>query len=74
MGAGKALVRDIQEVIEAGEALVQRAGNEEEPERCGMKRGDVERPWVIVKGWRCEPAFFCLLFFAAAKKSRCRPA
>jgi hypothetical protein len=25
-------------------------------------------------GWRCEPAFFCLLFFAAAKKSECCPA
>ncbi|WP_204117410.1 hypothetical protein, partial [Paraburkholderia sp. C35] len=24
-------------------------------------------------GW-CSAAFFCLLFFAAAKKSRCRPA
>src|SRR5215475_12319871 len=26
------------------------------------------------KNWRCSAAFFCLLFFAAAKKSRCRPA
>ena len=32
-------------------------------------------PWRY-SGWhrRFEAAFFCLLFFAAAKKSRCRPA
>ncbi len=31
-------------------------------------------PGWLTTSWRCEPAFFCLLFFAAAKKSRCRPA
>ena len=63
MGAGKALVRDIQEVIEAGEALVQRAGNEEEPERYRAKNGDVESPWVTVKTLGVSgfllPTFLC---------------
>jgi hypothetical protein len=31
-------------------------------------------PGWLTTGWRLQPAFFCLLFFAAAKKSRCRPA
>src|SRR5262249_30690482 len=40
--------------------------------RCHVKCGDVESPWVKVKN--AKAAFFCLLFFAAAKKSRCCPA
>ncbi|SIT44660.1 hypothetical protein BN2476_420111 [Paraburkholderia piptadeniae] len=61
-------------VLEAGQAFIQDVGNEHRLTHCRMKDGDVESPWVKVKDWRYEPAFFCLLFFAAAKKSRCRPA
>jgi hypothetical protein len=50
-------------VIEAGEALVQRAGNEEEPERYRAKNGDVESPWVTVKTLGVSgfllPTFLC---------------
>ena len=42
----------------AGEALNRRVGNEHEPVRCRAKHGDVESPWVTVKDWRCESAFF----------------
>ncbi|WP_218162591.1 hypothetical protein, partial [Paraburkholderia diazotrophica] len=36
-------------------------------------RGDVESPWVKVKHWRCEPAFFAY-FLCGGKESKCRPA
>jgi hypothetical protein len=38
-----------------------------------MKDGDVGGPWVIVKHWRCEPAFFAY-FLCGGKESECRPA
>ena len=37
----------------AGEALIESAGNRGWAETCRMRDGDVERPWVNVKGWRC---------------------
>jgi len=50
MGTCNALARAIEEVVEAGEPLVRSAGNEEEElERCRVKDGDVEGPWVSVK-------------------------
>jgi hypothetical protein len=36
-------------VIEAGEALMKSAGNEEEQERCDVNHGDVESPWVCTR-------------------------
>jgi hypothetical protein len=45
MGAFKSLASAIEEVIEVGEALIQSAGNEEEPESCQVKHGDVGGPW-----------------------------
>ncbi|SEJ66400.1 hypothetical protein SAMN05192539_101534 [Paraburkholderia diazotrophica] len=38
-----------------------------------MKLGNVESPWVNVKHWRCEPAFFAY-FLCGGKESECRPA
>jgi hypothetical protein len=57
----------------AGEALIESAGNRGWAETCRMRDGDVERPWVKVKGWRCEPAFFAY-FLCGGKESKCRPA
>ncbi|MPW20887.1 hypothetical protein GCT13_29470 [Paraburkholderia sp. CNPSo 3157] len=65
--------RAAMQVHEAGEALNKRAGNAHEMSRCRMKDGDVESPWVIVKHWRCEPAFFAY-FLCGGKESECRPA
>ena len=68
-------------VHESGGALNQCAGNERGQDRCIKKYGDVESPWVTVKDWRCEPAFFAYFLCAGApkevplgdKESRCRP-
>jgi len=63
MGAGKALTRAVEEVIEAGEALVQSARNKEELERCGVRNGDVESPWVTTRAGGLSgfllPTFLC---------------
>jgi hypothetical protein len=63
MGVGNALGYAIEEVLEAGDALIRSAGNEEEPERCGVRNGDVERPWVSVKTLGVSgfllPTFLC---------------
>jgi hypothetical protein len=63
MGTCQALARAIEEVIEVGGALNQSAGNEEEPERCRVKHGNVESPWVSVKTLGVSgfllPTFLC---------------
>ena len=46
MGTYPALARAVEVVIEAGEAHIQSAGNEEEPEPCRVKHGDVGGPWA----------------------------
>jgi hypothetical protein len=46
MSVCKALAHAIEEVVEAGEAPIPSAGNEEEPESCHVKHGDVESPWA----------------------------
>ena len=48
----------IPRMLEAGEAIRKYVGNEPERMRWRAKCGDVESPWVSVKHWRCEPAFF----------------
>ena len=60
-------------MLEAGEAIRKYVGNEPERMRWRAKCGDVESPWVSVKHWRCEPAFFAY-FLCGGKESRCRPA
>ena len=71
-GAGNALALAVEEVIEVDEAPVRSAGNEEEPERCGMKRGDVESPWAPTGAGGVSPLSL-LTFFAAAKKVSAAP-
>src|SRR6516164_4263096 len=50
-----------------------RVGTFPMPARCRAKHGDVGGPWVCVKHWRCEPAFFGY-FLCGGKESDCRPA
>jgi hypothetical protein len=72
MGAGKALARAIEEVVEGGEARIRSAGNEEEPERCRVRDGNVESPWVGTGTGGVSPLSL-LTFFAAAKKVSAAP-
>ncbi|SEJ92906.1 hypothetical protein SAMN05192539_102447 [Paraburkholderia diazotrophica] len=60
-------------VHEAGQAFGQSVGNECKRAHCRKKHGDAESPWVSVKHWRCEPAFFAY-FLCGGKESECRPA
>jgi hypothetical protein len=71
-GADNALALAVEEVIEVDEAPVRSAGNEEEPERCGMKLGDVESPWAPTRAGGVSPLSL-LTFFAAAKKVSAAP-
>ena len=57
-GAERSRSLAVVRVPEAGEAHDECAGNERRPESCRVKCGDVESPWVTVKHWRGEPAFF----------------
>jgi hypothetical protein len=63
MGAGKALAHVVEEVNDVGEALVQSAGNEAELERCRVRHGDVEGPWVTTRTGGVSgfllPTFLC---------------
>jgi hypothetical protein len=61
--------------LEVGEAFNQCDSNEHGPVRCRATYGDVESPWVSVKDWRCEPAFFAYFLCgrAAAKKVGAAP-
>jgi hypothetical protein len=49
------MTRAAELVFEAGEARIQSAGNEEELERCRMKDGDVEGPWVEIRAGGVSP-------------------
>jgi hypothetical protein len=59
----KAPARASEEGIEAGEAPTKCAGNEEEPESCRVKRGDVESPWETTRTGGVSgfllPTFLC---------------
>jgi hypothetical protein len=63
MGADKALVRAVEEVMRAGDALDQCAGNEEQLASCRVKHGDVESPWVTTRAGGVSgfllPTFVC---------------
>jgi hypothetical protein len=63
MGACNALTRAVEEVMGAGDALVQCAGNEQQPESCRVEHGDVESSWVSVKTLGVSgfllPTFLC---------------
>ena len=69
-------------VHEAGEAFDRCAGNKHRQVSCRAKGGDVGGPWLMVKDWRCEPAFLGYFLCAGApkevplgdKESDCRPA
>jgi hypothetical protein len=73
MGACNVLARAIEEVIEAGGALNQSAGNEEEPERCRVKHGDVESPWIIGQDARCERLSFAYFSLPQQRKVGAAP-
>jgi hypothetical protein len=60
--------------IEAGEAFIQSAGNERESGALPFEAWDHLGALRQTQELAVLAAFFCLLFFAAAKKSRCRPA
>jgi hypothetical protein len=72
MGTCQTLARAREEVIEAGETLIQGARNEDEIERCRTKHGDVGGPWVKTGTGGVSPLSL-LTFFAAAKKVSAAP-
>ena len=55
-------------MFEEGEAISGHVGNEPMSAPCRVRYGDVESPWVTVKDWRCEPAFFAYFLCAGAPK------
>jgi hypothetical protein len=73
MGLKRSISSAILEIHEAGEAITEHVGNEPRHVRFRATHGDVEGPWVMVKDWRCEPAFFAY-FLCGGKESKCRPA
>jgi hypothetical protein len=58
--------------FEAGDALIQRAGNERALAHYWSNHGDVESPWVVVRAGGVSPLSL-LTFFAAAKKVSAAP-
>ena len=51
-------MRAAKELIEVREELVRRVGNEEELERCRVKHGDGEGPWVGTRAGGVSPLSF----------------
>ena len=60
-------------VHEAGEAFDRCAGNKHKFVSCRAKDGDDVGPWVTVKHWRCESAFFGYFLCGGVKKVTAAP-
>jgi hypothetical protein len=60
-------------VGEAGEALIQRVGNEREQESCRVKCKNLWGPSGKNKGWRCEPLSFAYFSLRRQRKVGAAP-